>query len=88
MYSLKNNFNKDKHAKSICSLNKKDKNDVDPLVDLEIKGYHVRQVILNFGSLVNIMTRDTWEWIGIPQLKESNIYLKLAYQELVRIINP
>ena len=30
-----------KQTKNICSLNQKDKNDVDPLVDLEIEGYHV-----------------------------------------------
>ena len=50
-----------KRTKKICSLNQKDKNDVDPLVDLEIEGYHIRQVVLDFGSQVNIMTRDTWE---------------------------
>ena len=47
-------------------LEKKYKNDVEPLVDLEIEGYHVRQVILDFGSQVNIMTRDTWEQLGKP----------------------
>ena len=51
----------DKQTKNICSLNKKDKSDVDPLVNVEIEGYHVRQVILDFSSQVNIMTQDTWE---------------------------
>ena len=60
--------NSEKQTKNICSLNQKDKNDVDPLVDLEIEGYHVRQVILDFGSQVNIMTRDTWEKMGRPRL--------------------
>ena len=56
----------------------KDKNEVDPLVDMEIEGYHVRKFILDFGSQVNIMTRDTWEQLSRPQLHESSIYVKLA----------
>ena len=36
MYNIKNNSSEDKQDKSICSLNKKDKHDVDPLVDQEI----------------------------------------------------
>ena len=73
----------DTQTKNICSLNKKDKSDADPLVDLEIEEYHVRQVVLDFGSQVNIMTRDTWEQLGIPRLSESDIYLKLEDQGLI-----
>ena len=58
--------NPQKQTKNICSLNQKEKSDVDPLFDLEIEGYHIRQVVLNFGSQVNIMTRDTWKQMGIP----------------------
>ena len=78
--------NSEKQTKNICSLNQKDKNDVDPLVDLEIEGFHVRQVVLDFGSQVNIMTRDTWERMGRPRLYESGIYLKLADQGLIEPI--
>ena len=42
--------NLEKQKKNICSLNQKDKSDVDPLVDLEIEGYHIQQVVLDFGS--------------------------------------
>ena len=41
LYNLKNKSGVDKISKSICILNKKDKNDVEPLVDLEIEGFHV-----------------------------------------------
>ena len=51
LYEIKST-NSEKQTKNIYSLNKKDKGDVDPLVDLEIKGYHVRQVVLDFGSQV------------------------------------
>ena len=58
LYEIKHN-NTEKQTKNICSLNKKDKGDANPLVDLEIEWYDVRQVVLDFGSQVNIMTRDT-----------------------------
>ena len=61
LYNMKHTNNRKKQAKNICSLKQKDKSDADPLVDLEIEGYHVRQVVLDFGSQVNIMTHDTWE---------------------------
>ena len=54
MCILKNTYGEDKQAKSICILNQKDKNDADPLVDLEIEGYDEQQVVLDFGSQVNI----------------------------------
>ena len=41
LYNIKNKSGIDKQTKNICSLNKKDKSDADPLVDLEIEGYHV-----------------------------------------------
>ena len=41
MYNLKNNSGEDKQAKIICSLNQKDKSDANPLVDIEIEGYHI-----------------------------------------------
>ena len=83
---MKHNNNIEKQAKNICSLNQKDKSDADPLVNLKIEGYHVLQVVLDFGSLVNIMTRDTWEQLGRIRLNELGIYLKLAYQGLIKPI--
>ena len=50
LYNMKHNNNIEKQTKNICSLNQNDKSDADPLVDLEIEGYHVRQVVLEFGS--------------------------------------
>ena len=86
LYNIKNKSNVEKKDKSICSLNQKDKSDVDPLVDLEIEGYHVRQVVLNFESQINILARDTWKQLGKPPLKKFGIYLNLAYQGLIEPI--
>ena len=85
LYEIKHN-NTEKQTKNICSLNRKEKSDADPLVNLEIEGYHVRQVVLDFGSQVNIMTHDTWEQLGRPRLYELGIYLKLADQSLIEPI--
>ena len=70
---MKHNNNTEKQIENICSLNHKDKSDANPLVDLEIEGYHVRQVVLDFSSQVNIMTCDTWEQLGRPRLYELGI---------------
>ena len=78
MYNIKNKFDEEKQSKNICRLNQKDKNDADPLVDLEIEGYHARQVVLDFTSQVNIMTHERWKQLSRPQLHESIIYLKLV----------
>ena len=43
--------------------------------------------MLDFGSQVNIMTRDTWEQMGRPRLHESGIiYGKIADQGLIEPI--
>ena len=52
LYNMKHNNNIEKQTKNICSINQKDKSDSDLLIDLEIEGYHVRQVVLNFSSQV------------------------------------
>ena len=42
MYKIKYKCVKEKKSKNISRLNHKDKNDADPLVDMEIEGYHVQ----------------------------------------------
>ena len=86
LYKIKHNKDTEKQTKNISSLNQKGKSDADPLVDLEIEGYHVRQVVLDFISQVNIMTQHTWEQLGRPRLSESCIYLKLVDQGLIEPI--
>ena len=41
LYNIENKTCMDKQTNNICSLNKKDKSDADPLIDLEIEGFHV-----------------------------------------------
>ena len=42
LHNIKNKHNIEKQTKNTCSLNKKDKSDADPLINLEIEGYHFR----------------------------------------------
>ena len=57
--------------------------DFDPQVDLQINELVIPRVVLDFGSQVNILTKDTWEKLGQPKLVKSNYYLKLADQGLI-----
>ena len=58
-------------------------NDYDPQVNLHINESLIPKVVLDFGSQVNILTKDTWEKLGRPQLVKSVYYLKLADQGLI-----
>ena len=59
-------------------------NDFDPQVDLQINEFLMPKVVLYFESQVNILTKDTWEKLGQPQLVKSDYYLKLVDQGLIK----
>ena len=58
-------------------------NDFDPQVDLQINEFLIPRVVLDFGSQVNILRKDTWEKLGQPQLVKSDYYFKLVDQGLI-----
>ena len=39
------------------------------------------EVILDLGSEVNVLTKQTWEQMGSPKLVRSHIHLRLANQQ-------
>ena len=41
------------------------------------------EVILDLGSEVNVLTKQTWEQMGSPKLVRSPIHLRLANQQWV-----
>ena len=41
------------------------------------------EVILDLGSEVNVLTKQTWELMGKPKLRYSPIQLRLANQQRV-----
>ena len=59
-------------------------NDLDPQVDLRINESLIPKVVLDFGSQVNILAKNTWEKHGRPQLVKSDYYLKLVDQGLCK----
>ena len=58
-------------------------NDFDPQVDLQINESLIPKVMLDFGSHVNNLTKNTWEKLGRPQLIKFDYYLKLTDQGLI-----
>ena len=48
---------------------------------MQIGDYDMDYIILDLGSDVNILTRQTWEIMGNPPLEWSPIQLRLANQE-------
>jgi hypothetical protein len=60
--------------------------DFDPQVDLEIDGHMIKQVIVDFGSQVNILPRETWVRLGKPLLHPTMNFLKLADQRFIEPI--
>jgi hypothetical protein len=61
-------------------------NDFDPQVDLEIDENLIKQVIVDFGSQVNILPRETWVRLGKPPLQPTMNFLKLADQRFIEPI--
>lgn len=64
-------------------MNQVHKFDLIRQVDLEIEGLLIPQVIIDFGSQVNIFPKSTWLKLGQPHLTKFDFYIKLIDQGLV-----
>ena len=49
----------------------------------QIGDFEMDEVVLDLGSEVNVLTKQTWEQMGSPQLALSPIHLRLANQQRV-----
>ena len=49
-------------------------------LNAQIGDYEMDEVILDLGSEVNVLTKQTWELMGKPKLRYSTIQLRLANQ--------
>ena len=83
LYMLKDESIKPIISKNIAYMSSNTENYFDPQVDLQINESLIPKVVLDFGSQVNILTKDTWEKHGWPQLVKSEYYLKLSDQGLI-----
>ena len=50
---------------------------------VQIGEFEMDEVILDLGSEVNVLTKQTWEHMGSPKLSRSPIHLRLANQQRV-----
>ena len=80
---LKEETNTPKITKNIAYMSSNIQNDFHPQVDLQINEFLIPSVVLDFGSQVNILTKDTWEKLSQPQLVKFEYYLKLVDQGLI-----
>ena len=46
----------------------------------QVGEFEMDEVILDLGSDVNVLTKQTWEQMGSPKLTRSPIHLRLANQ--------
>ena len=49
----------------------------------QIGDYDMTGIILDLGSEVNVLTKQTWEQMGKPRLEWSPIQLRLANQQKI-----
>ena len=47
----------------------------------QIGEFEMDEVVLDLGSEVNVLTKQTWQQMGSPQLAISPIHLRLANQQ-------
>jgi len=50
---------------------------------MQIREYEMDQVILDLGSNMNVLPKQTWERIGKPVLQWSHIQLQMANQQKI-----
>lgn len=55
LYKVRKSNTPGRIKKTIFSLGKADSPDLDPLVDLVVNGYNIPQVVVDFGSQVNVL---------------------------------
>ena len=55
----------------------------DIRLSTQIRDYDMDEFILNLGSEVNVLKKQTWELMGKPKLRYSPIQLKLANQQKI-----
>jgi hypothetical protein len=88
LLSILREYKEDQRSvKILCQLSQeRHTNDFDPQVDLEIDGHMIKEVVVDFGSQVNILPRETWIRLGKPLLQPTMNFLKLADQRFIEPI--
>jgi len=56
------------------------------ILDAQIGDYDMEQVVLDIGSYVNVVTRQTWEPMGKPTLRWSLVRSRMANQQKIILL--
>lgn len=76
-------------CKNMCQLTQQERfyDDYDPQVDLEVKGFMIPQVVVDFGSQVHILPKEVQIKMGRLDLVSSKNFLKLVDQRFAKPIS-
>jgi hypothetical protein len=69
--------------KTIHQLSKKRRTNKELHLNAQIGEYNIDYVVLDIGSKVNVMTKQTWELMGKPKLIYSPIRFRTTNQQVV-----
>jgi hypothetical protein len=69
--------------KVVHQLSKKRRTNKELHLNAQIEEYGIDYVVLDLGSEVNVMTKQTWALMGKPKLIYSPIRLRMANQQVV-----
>jgi hypothetical protein len=67
--------------KEVHQLSKKRKKNKELQLNAQIGEYDIDYVVLNLGSEVNVMTKQTWELMGKPKLIYSLVRIRMDNQQ-------
>jgi hypothetical protein len=73
-----------RYVKILCQLSQ-ERNTTE--FNLEINGNMIKEVVVNFGSQVNILPRETWIQLRKPLLQPTMNFLKLVDQRFIEPIS-
>jgi hypothetical protein len=70
-------------SKAVHQIGKKRRTNKELHLNAQIGEYDIDYVVLDLGSEVNVMTKQTWALMGKPKLIYSPIRLRMANQQVV-----
>jgi hypothetical protein len=69
--------------KALHKLSKKRKENKEIHLNAQIGDYDIDYVVLDLGSEVNVMTKQTWALMGKPKLIYSPTRIRMANQKAI-----
>jgi hypothetical protein len=70
-------------SRAVHQMYKKRRKNKELHLNVQIGEYDIDYVVLDLGSKINVMTKQTWALMGKPKLIYSSIRLRMANQQVV-----